>query len=146
MSAFPSSGGLTPDQIQALNQAPVTPNAGAAPIQQSTPLTPAQVAIQTAGVGPGLQQPSLWDNLMKVAGNLGSQSQPKMPGTTVGAPAGASGAMAPPAPPMPQQGQMQTPPGMGAYFRALQQPAAGGAGNPGLMAQYMALQQLMRGA
>jgi hypothetical protein len=39
---------------------------------------------------------------------------------------------------------MPAPPGMGAYFRALQNPAAG-AGNQGLMAQYMTLQQLMRG-
>ena len=141
MGAFPSSG-LTPDQIQALNQAPVTPNAGpgATPIQQSTPLTPAQVATQTAGVGPGLQQPSIWDKLMTA---VGQGTPPRMPGTTVGAPAGASGAMAPQAaPPMMPQGQMPTPPGMGAYFRSLQQPAAGNS----LMAQYMALQQLMRGA
>ena len=139
MSRGPS---LTPDQIQALNQAPVTPNAGPAPIQQSTPLNPAQLATATAGLGPGLQQPNTWDRLMNA---VGQGNMPKMPGTTVGAPAGASGAMAPPAPPMQQQGQMPTPPGMGAYFRSLQQPATGGAGNS-LMAQYMALQQLMRGA
>ena len=142
MFGFPS-GGLTPDQIQALSQAPVTPDVGPAPIQQSTPLNPAQLATATAGLGPGLQQPSMWDQLMKVAGDLGTQ--PKMPGTTVGAPAGASGAMAPPSPPMQKQGQMPTPPGMGAYFRSLQTPPAA-AGNSGLMAQYMALQQLMRGA
>ena len=143
MSRGPS---LTPDQIQALNQAPVTPNVGpgATPIQQSTSLTPAQVATQTSGLGPGLQQPNIWDRLMSAVGQGGTL--PKMPGTTVGAPAGASPAMAPQAaPPMMPQGQMPRPPGMGPYFQALQNPAAG-AGNSGLMAQYMALQQLMRGS
>ena len=140
MSRGPS---LTPDQIQALNQAPVTPNVGpgATPIQQSTPLTPAQVATQTAGLGPGLQQPNMWDRLMNA---VGQGTMPKMPGTTIGAPAGApSGASQ--LPPMMPQGQMPRPPGMGPYFQALQNPAAG-AGNSGLMAQYMALQQLMRGS
>jgi hypothetical protein len=97
-------------------------------------------------IGPGGQQPSLWDRLLKVAGALGTKPG-AAPGTTFGAPAGAPGASSalPPPPPMLPQTQMPAPPGMGAYFRALQQPAGAGGGNNALMAQYMALQQLMRG-
>jgi hypothetical protein len=91
-------------------------------------------------IGPGGQQPGLWDRIMRA---VGQGTLPKMPGTTIGAPAGANAAPFTPPPPLPQT-QMPAPPGMGAYFRALQNPAAG-AGNQGLMAQYMALQQLMRG-
>jgi hypothetical protein len=93
-------------------------------------------------IGPGGRQPGIWDRLMNA---VGQGTLPKMPGTTIGAPAGASGAVGPTPPPMLPQTQMPAPPGMGAYFRSLQQPG-GAAGNQGLMAQYMALQQLMRGA
>jgi hypothetical protein len=96
-------------------------------------------------IGPGGQQPDIWSRLMNA---VGQGSLPKMPGTTFGAPSGAAGSTGAPLPPPPMLPQTQMPasPGMGAYFRSLQQPGgAGGAGNQGLMAQYMALQQLMRG-
>jgi hypothetical protein len=81
--------------------------------------------------------PGIWDRLMNA---VGQGTLPKMPGTTVGAPAGQ--AAPPPPPPMLPQTQMPRPPGI----PALQQPGAAGVGNQGLMAQYMALQQLMRGS
>jgi hypothetical protein len=89
-------------------------------------------------IGPGGQQPGIWDRLMSA---VGQGTLPKMPGTTIGAPAGASGAVGPTPPPMLPQTQMPRPPGI----PALQQPAAL-AGNNALLAQYMALQQLMRGS
>jgi hypothetical protein len=96
---------------------------------------------------PGVQPPpSLWDKLLAAAGDLGSGPQPTMPGTTVGAPAGQT---APPPPPsMLSQMQGQKPAGMGAYFQALQNPGAtgGGTNQGGMIQQYLALQQLMRGA
>jgi hypothetical protein len=98
-------------------------------------------------IGPGGQQPGIWDRLMKA---VGQGTLPKMPGTTFGAPAGAAGSTAAPLPPPPMlpQTQMPRPPGIPGMpgIPALQQPAALGAGNQGLMAQYMALQQLMRGS
>jgi hypothetical protein len=82
--------------------------------------------------------PSLWDKLIAAAGELG-----KMPGAGPGVTSMPGGATAMGAPPTPLRlpGQMPTPPGLGAYFHALQNPPAAGGG--GLMAQYMALQQLM---
>jgi hypothetical protein len=91
---------------------------------------------------PPPQGSNIWDRLMAT---LGQGKMPTMPGTTIGAPAGGS----PPQPPPPfvPQGQMPRPPGI----PALQQPpfapaAAPAGGNNALLAQYMALQQLMRGA
>jgi hypothetical protein len=85
--------------------------------------------------GPG-EQPSLWDKLQDAIGQ-GGLPKTSMPGTTFGPQAGAAGAapasIFPPGP---------TPPGMGAYFNAIQNPAKSG-GN--LAARYAALQQLMRG-
>jgi hypothetical protein len=90
--------------------------------------------------GPGERPPSLWDKLMGVAGKLGT-TPGAAPGPTTTP--GGSRAMGAPPPPMQLPGNMPTPRGMGAYFQALQNPPASG-GN--LMAQYAALQQLMRGS
>ena len=119
-----------------------SPTGGAAPIQQSAPLSPWQAA--TAGPVSGLPGGNMWDKLMSA---VGQAKPPQMPGTTIGAPAGAPG-MAPAAPPpmLPPQTQMMPPPRGIPNLSALLNPTAGGAGNQGLMAQYMALQQLMRGA
>jgi hypothetical protein len=139
MGSVPS---LTPAQIQAINQAPNTPadtpgitTGWAAP---PTPLSPVRASLAQFD---NPQNPGIWNQLMNA---VGQGALPKMPGTTIGAPAGGTAAAPTPPPPMLPQTQMPAPPGMGAYFRSLQQPA--GAGNQGLMAQYMALQQLMRGA
>ena len=130
---------LTSDQIQALSQAPVTP--GANPIQQSAPLSPWQAA--TSGSVSGLPGDNMWDKLMA---GLGQGKPPTMPGTTIGAPAGSAPAMmGSPVSPMIPQTQMPPPRGI-PNLQALLNPTAPGAGNNGLMAQYMALQQLMRGA
>jgi hypothetical protein len=83
-------------------------------------------------------QPSLWDKLMEVAGDLGTK-----PGAAPGPTSMPGGAKKmgdlPPQIPLPQ-GQMRAPPGLGAYFQALQNPPGSG-----LNAQYMALQRLMQG-
>jgi hypothetical protein len=132
---------------QNMQQAPPAALANPGAAGQPTPLTPLQVQAQMAraGQGGGLasqqQQGNIWDRLM---GAVGQGALPKMPGTTVGAPAGQ--AAPPPPPPMMPMTQGPPPPAVGA-FRGFQQPSgAGGAGNNALMAQYMALQQLMRGS
>jgi hypothetical protein len=79
------------------------------------------------------QPPSLWDKLTDALGKV-DLPKAQMPGTTFAPQAGAG--TLPIFPPGP------TPPGMGAYFNAIQNPPASG-GN--LMARYAALQQLMRG-
>jgi hypothetical protein len=101
--------------------------------------------VELGGLGvPGYEaysgtggQSSLWDRLTDA---LGAFPKTSMPGTTVGAPAGQTPTSAPAMPKFPAG---PTPPGMGAYFQALQNPPRSG-GN--LMAQYAALQQLMRGS
>jgi hypothetical protein len=92
---------------------------------------------------PGTDQPvpGIWDKLVNAIGQV---APPKMPGTTIGAPAGAPGMAPAQLPPMLPQTQMQRPPGI-PNLSALLNPTAG-AGSNSLMAQYMALQQLMRGA
>jgi hypothetical protein len=136
MGGYP--GQPTPDQVQALLQAPNTPGGTAGPVGPPTPISPLRAAFAPFDT-PGN---NMWDRLM---GNVGQGKMPTMPGTTIGAPAGGS----PPQPPPPfvPQGQMPRPPGI----PALQQPpfapaAAPAGGNNALLAQYMALQQLMRGA
>jgi hypothetical protein len=113
--------------------------------QQTIPLSPGNpsdwnyAAPGTTG-GPmqtmGASQPpppSLWDKLQEALGQ-GNLPKTSMPGTTFAPPAGAG--TAPVFPPGP------TPPGMGAYFNAIQNPPASGSN---LAARYAALQQLMRG-
>jgi hypothetical protein len=93
----------------------------------------------------GAPNASLWDTLVGGLGALGSLGTKPgaMPGTTIGQPAGAAPMPGSPVSPMIPQTQM--PPPSRTLF-SLPQPAATGTGNSGLMAQYMALQQLMRGA
>jgi hypothetical protein len=83
-------------------------------------------------------KPSLWDQLLKTAGELGSDPK-AAPGPT-STPGGSTAMGASPSPILPQ-GQMRAPPGMSAYFQALSKPPGGN-----LMAQYTALQQLMQGS
>jgi hypothetical protein len=85
-------------------------------------------------------QSTFWDRLMDAIDKGTLLPKTSMPGTTIGARAGQT-APALPAPPVFPPGQR--PPGMGAYFQALQNPPTGGGGN--LMAQYAALQRLMQG-
>jgi hypothetical protein len=98
-------------------------------------------------IGPGGQQLDIWSRLMNA---VGQGNLPKMPGTTFGAPAGAAGSTGAPLPPPPMlpQTQMPRPPGIPGMpgIPALQQPGGAGGGNNALLAQYMALQQLMRGS
>jgi hypothetical protein len=159
----PGYSGLTPDQIAMVNQQgfftspnavmPNAPNGQPQQLQQPpgySNLNPSQIeAVNQQGfyTSPdATKQNSLWDNLMTAAGELGST--PKPPSGPTSMPGGSAAMGAPPAPMRPMPGQTQRPPGMGAYFSALQNPggAGGAGGNAGLMAQYMALQQLMRGA
>jgi hypothetical protein len=86
--------------------------------------------------GGGAEKQSLWDKLMNAAGDLGT-TPGAAPGPTTTP--GGSRAMGALPPPMQLPGNMPTPSGMGAYFQALQNP-------PNLMAQYAALQRLMRGS
>jgi hypothetical protein len=100
-------------------------------------------------LGPNAQftaatQPDLLDKLMNAVGHA---PPPKMPCTTFGAPAGSAPAMmGSPVSPMIPQTQMPPPRGIPNLAALLNPTAGAGAGNQGLMAQYMALQQLMRGA
>lgn len=96
---------------------------------------------QTMGASQPPPPPDIWSRLMNA---VGQGAPPKMPGTTIGAPAGAPG-MAPAQPP-PMLPQTQMPPPRGIpNLSTLLNPGAGTQNNS-LMAQYMALQQLMRGA
>jgi hypothetical protein len=97
-------------------------------------------AMQTMGASQPPPPPDLWDRLMRAVGQSGLANM-KMPGTTIGAPAG--GQAPPPPPPMRPQPPAPAPPGMAAYFRALQQGSTMGGG---LQSQLAALQQLMRGS
>jgi hypothetical protein len=126
--------GPTPDAGQDFSGEATNPGyAGLSPVELGGLGVPGYEAYSGTG-----GQPSLWDKLLDVAGNLGKMPG-TAPGTTIGAPAGSPKPDQPP--PLRLPGQMPTPPGMGAYFQALQNPPQGG----GLMAQYMALQRLMKG-
>jgi hypothetical protein len=128
------------------NMQPANPGAmGIDPSGQFNYAAPGTTGGPQRTIGPGGQRPDIWSRLMNA---VGQSNLPRMPGTTFGAPAGAAGATGtlPPPPPMMPMGQGPAPPAVGA-FRGFQQPGgAGGASNQGLMAQYMALQQLMRGS
>jgi hypothetical protein len=147
MGGYPSQP--TPDQVQALLQAPNTPGGAAGPVGPPTPISPFRAAIAPFD-NPQQGGGNIWDRLMA---NVGQGKMPTMPGTTIGAPAGAPGAAglglgaAPQPPPMLPQTQMPRPPGIPGLAQTVAGPGAAPAGgNNALLAQYMALQQLMRGA
>lgn len=106
-----------------------------------------------ANTGQAVPQPGsdLWSRLMNTVGNPAA-GQFRMPGTTIGAPAGQTPPALPTPPPLPQ-GQMPMLPGanrlpspvvpLGTYFQNQQFPQGGG-NNSQLMQQYLALQQLMQ--
>jgi hypothetical protein len=102
---------------------------------------PGQYGPPAPGSTNNPQQADLWSRLMGAVGNPGAGGL-RMPGTTVGAPAGQTPPSLPSPFPFPQT-QAPRPPGI-PYFNqgGLQNPA----GNAGLMGQYLALQQLMRGS